>query len=155
MIENLTPAGKIFWNILQSATPAEDLERLEEMGLLQDILPELVALKGVDRVGTQAHKDNFYHTIKVVRNTRGVTVDPWLICLAILHDVGKARTKRYDKELGWTFHLHRKITLSAKISRSPWTCERVSDSQCLGCSLASIYVGYRRRFGCFIAVLSM
>jgi putative nucleotidyltransferase with HDIG domain len=109
MEQSLNQSKVVFMNVIHSNTPAEELEKLNEMEILHEILPELTALKGVDRIGTNAHKDNFWHTIKVVRNTKNMTDNPWLICIAILHDIGKARTKRYDKNLGWTFHLHEEV----------------------------------------------
>lgn len=107
--ESFKEETKMFLNILHSNTPAEDLEKLNAMGILDSLLPELTALKGVEKVGNNGHKDNFWHTIKVVRNTRNMTNNPWLICVSILHDIGKAKSKRYDKSLGWTFHLHEEI----------------------------------------------
>lgn len=101
--------SKIFMNIIHSATPAEDLLKLDELGILDILLPELTALKGVDRINGSGHKDNFIHTLNVIRNTKKATDNPWLICVAILHDIGKAKTKRYDKSLGWTFHLHEEV----------------------------------------------
>lgn len=96
----------MFMNIINSKTPSEDLLKLDQMGILNDLLPELVALKGVDNIDGNRHKDNFYHTLQVVKNTSDVTNNPYLIMVAILHDFGKAKTKRYDKNLGWTFHHH-------------------------------------------------
>lgn len=85
------------------------LMKLYDTGELEKILPELVALKGVDIINGQKHKDNFYHTIQVVENTYKVTNKPYLRLAAILHDIGKAPTKKYVENSGWTFHNHEYI----------------------------------------------
>lgn len=95
-----------FQKIMASPRPAEGLLLLDECGLLEVIFPELTALKGVDRVGSRAHKDNFLHTLQVVDNLAQKSDNIWLRWAALLHDIGKARTKRYDDRLGWTFHSH-------------------------------------------------
>jgi hypothetical protein len=82
------------------------LLELDKQGILEEILPELTALKGVDIVNGQKHKDNFYHTLQVVENTYKATSNIYLRLVAILHDIGKAPTKKFIKGQGWTFQNH-------------------------------------------------
>jgi len=101
--------------IMLSNAPARGWELLFQCGLLELIFPELNALQGVDTVGGRAHKDNLWHTLEVLTNVvRAVRADDkerlddglWLRWAALLHDIGKPRTKRWDSTLGWTFHNH-------------------------------------------------
>lgn len=102
--------------ILLSPRPSIGLELFELTGLMQRVFPELYDLKGADTRDGVGHKDNLTHTYKVVDNLAKVLLkrgrednDLWLLWAALLHDIGKPRTKRYDARLGWTFHNHEYI----------------------------------------------
>ena len=92
--------------IMASNQPSRGWMLLDQCGLLPLIFPELAALKGVETVNGRGHKDNFMHTLQVLDNVADASHDVWLRWAALLHDVGKARTKRWDPQLGWTFHNH-------------------------------------------------
>ena len=92
--------------ILLSDKPSIGLRLLYETGLLVYILPELSDLQGVEQIKGQKHKDNFFHTLQVVDNISQRTNNLWLRWAALLHDIGKAPTKKFDKKIGWTFHGH-------------------------------------------------
>jgi poly(A) polymerase len=92
--------------IVAAKIPSYGFKLLFHSNLLQQFFPELVALHGVEYVGNRAHKDNFFHTLQVLDNVAQVSDDLWLRWAAIMHDIAKPATKRYDKQQGWTFHGH-------------------------------------------------
>ncbi|MEO1487493.1 MAG: HD domain-containing protein [Bacteroidota bacterium] len=92
--------------IMLAPKPSIGLTLLLETGLLPFLLPELDALQGIEEVEGQTHKDNFWHTLEVVDNIAKTTDDLWLRWAALLHDIGKAPTKKFHQKIGWTFHGH-------------------------------------------------
>ena len=92
--------------ILMQDKPSNGFILLDKLNILKIILPELESLKGIEEVEGQTHKDNFYHTLEVVDNISSNTNNIWLRWAALLHDIGKSQTKKFNKETGWTFHGH-------------------------------------------------
>lgn len=92
--------------ILMSSKPSIGFALLHKTGLLPIVMPELTALQGIEEIEGQRHKDNFWHTLEVVDNIAQTTDNLWLRWAALLHDIGKAPTKKFHKKIGWTFHAH-------------------------------------------------
>lgn len=92
--------------IVASPKPSIGFAILDKVDLLHHLIPELSNLKGVDTIEGQRHKDNFWHTLEVLDNISKNTDNIWLRWAALLHDIGKAPTKKFDQKIGWTFHAH-------------------------------------------------
>jgi poly(A) polymerase len=92
--------------IILSPVPSYGFKLLFHSNLLKQFFPEMIALHGVEYVGSNTHKDNFFHTLQVLDNVSKVSDDLWLRWAAILHDIAKPATKKYDQVHGWTFHGH-------------------------------------------------
>ena len=95
-----------FNKILLSPKPSVGIKLCDEAGLLSQFLPELIDLKGTERIDGKSHKDNFSHTLEVVDKIGLVSNNLWLLWAALLHDIAKPVTKRFDPQSGWTFHGH-------------------------------------------------
>ena len=92
--------------IMAAAKPSIGLDLLFRSGLLKEFFPQMVELSGVEIIEGKGHKDNFYHTLQVIDNTASKSNDLWLRWAALLHDIGKPATKKYEEGHGWTFHGH-------------------------------------------------
>jgi poly(A) polymerase len=102
--------------IMLSPVPSMGFCMLDACGLLKLIFPELEALKGVEKRGANAHKDNFIHTMRVLDNVAAKSSDLWLRWAALMHDIGKPATKAYEPRAGWTFH-HHEVVGSKMVTR--------------------------------------
>ncbi len=92
--------------IMLALKPSKGFLLLDQSGLLEIIFPEFHQMKGVEQVNEQRHKDNFFHTLEVLDNIALKTDDLWLRWAALLHDIAKPRTRKFEPDIGWTFHAH-------------------------------------------------
>jgi poly(A) polymerase len=95
-----------FFKIMQSARPSTGLIILYETGVLQEIMPEVAAMAGIEQVDGMGHKDTLFHTFQVIDNVAAQSENLWLRIAALLHDIAKPATKRFSKAAGWSFHGH-------------------------------------------------
>lgn len=95
--------------IILSNTPSRGFKLLNSTKLLQQFFPEMIALQGIETIDGKSHKDNFLHTLEVLDNISENTDNLWLRWAAIMHDIAKPNTKKFDNEIGWTFHGHEEI----------------------------------------------
>ncbi|MFP4064117.1 MAG: CCA tRNA nucleotidyltransferase [Bacteroidales bacterium] len=95
-----------FNKIMLSPFPGEGIKKLRSSGLLKHFFPELDALYGVEEIEGKGHKDNFFHTLQVLDNVAEKSEDLWLRWAALLHDIAKPATRRFDPQIGWTFYGH-------------------------------------------------
>ena len=95
--------------IILSETPSRGFFLLDDLEILKILFPELIELKGVEEIFGQKHKDNFNHTLEVLDNISKLTDNLWLRWAALLHDIGKSKTKKFVKKIGWTFHGHEHV----------------------------------------------
>lgn len=98
-----------FNKIILAKTPSYGFKLLFHAGLLEIFFPEMIELQGVENIEGKGHKDNFYHTLQVLDNVSEHTDDLWLRWAAILHDIAKPATKKFDKRIGWSFHNHEEV----------------------------------------------
>lgn len=92
--------------IILAKKPSKGMNLLSETGLLEIFFPEFERLRGIENIDGITHKDNFYHTLKVLDNISNVSTSLWLRWAALMHDIGKPKTKKFNKKNGWTFHGH-------------------------------------------------
>ena len=113
---------------LKSKDPKWGFEMLDKVGLLDEVLPELVALKGREKNNGVSHKDNFVHTLQVLQNVRDITDEITLLWTAVLHDIGKARVKKFENN-SWTFHNHELVSermINRVAERFKWSTEQTA-----------------------------